>query len=617
MARGWLWIAVLPLAGCGVRNLWLDDTARIEAAWPLPAAVEQSRLKLEALVANDSAAHDKWRREFESRRDLRALKCLSARLSLFDDDDDIRRKVDSSCLKAADAELQAWTQGSRLGILLTLPALRPVPTELPKFIATTDVPDVFGMADAAPIIVVARNRKLEVLDAGSGQTIFRDEALAERPGFLAPSPNGRVFSAGEGSSVVLRESESGDVLATFTGYRGFAWLDATTGIFTDVNLNQRALFDGATGTLSQPKGMTTYTGTVVRVGENPARYVVPGYMRLAKFELSHEGGPQIRMLEQRDRPPTGGQNGSLLGTPDGRHVVIADPRSIVIADTETLEVRSFPTGRFNPLEACALDEPDAVLIKGSMREQWFRNYYYVFSLDDETFSPVEDDRLLPSAGGVADCPVRFNALKAVYVKTQSGFRRLDGVKRGARYAQGALEAHFTEVFDAEQQRLDAVRAREAAASSGASYAERMTGVPAKPVLADVTDASIEAVGVYEAENSSRGAGAQSQRWPGPVTVLVRRADKPIVLVLTSYEAVTWHLNVMAGAKLQAILLGGYKSSTIVGAGSTRVVRINGYAYEANSNGYAVVDKEVQRVTGHRIENFQGRYGGKTFMVGGR
>jgi hypothetical protein len=47
------------------------------------------------------------------------------------------------------------------------------------------------------------------------------------------------------------------------------------------------------------------------------------------------------------------------------------------------------------------------------------------------------------------------------------------------------------------------------------------------------------------------------------------------------------------------------------------VRINGYAYEANSNGYAVVDKEVQRVTGHRIENFQGRYGGKTFMVGGR
>ena len=105
--------------------------------------------------------------------------------------------------------------------------------------------------------------------------------------------------------------------------------------------------------------------------------------------------------------------------------------------------------------------------------------------------------------------------------------------------------------------MQALREREAAGSSGVPYAER-TGVPVKPLLReDFKDASIEAVGVYEAENSSRGAG------------------------------------------------------------DTRVVRINGYAYEANSNGYGALDGEVRRFTGRRIESFQGRYGGKTFMVGGR
>jgi hypothetical protein len=607
-------MAALPLAGCGVQNLWRDNTARFEAALPLSPAINEARLKLEMLLADDATLRGQWQREFDARRGLRALKCLSASLSLFDDERNIRGKVDTACLKAADEELRTWTQGARLRILLTMAPLRPLPAELPEFITTTDVPGVYGMADGAPIVVVARDRKLEVLDAGNSQTIYRDEALGERLNFLAPSPNGRVFAAGEASSVVMRESETGEVLATYTGYRTFAWLDAVTGILTAVNFNQRALFDGTTATLSEPKGMTTYTGTVVRVSDQPARYIVPGYMRLAKFELRRDGGPQIHMLDQRDRPRTSGENGSLLGTLDGGHVIIADAQAVVVADTRTLDIRSVETGRFNPLAACALDEPNAVLIKGTVRDQWSRNYYYVYSLDDDTLAPVEDERLLPSTGAIVDCPVRFNAFKAVYVKTQSGFRRLDNVKRGRRFGPGAFEAHFTEIFETELRRQQALRAGSPASTS---YAERMR-VPARPMLGeDIKDATIEAVGVYEAENSSRGAGASSQRWAGPVTVVVRRSAKPIVLVLSSYEAVTWNLNLMPGAKLKAILLGGYKSSTVVGAGDTRVVRISSYAYQAGSSGYGALDNDVQLYTGRRMDTFQGIYSGRMFTVGGR
>jgi hypothetical protein len=100
-------------------------------------------------------------------------------------------------------------------------------------------------------------------------------------------------------------------------------------------------------------------------------------------------------------------------------------------------------------------------------------------------------------------------------------------------------------------------------------------------------------------------------------VVVRRSAKPIVLVLSSYEAVTWNLNLMPGAKLKAILLGGYKSSTVVGAGDTRVVRISSYAYQAGSSGYGALDNDVQLYTGRRMDTFQGIYSGRMFTVGGR
>jgi hypothetical protein len=617
IARCWMLVVAVTLSGCGVQNLWRDETERFEEAQPLPAAIVQAKAKLDALVTQDTAAREPLQREYDSRRAVRATKCLPDKPSMFDTPDDIRGKVQAACMSSADEELRAWTAGARLKLLLTSPALRPLPAQTPKFIATTEAPVVFGMSEASPILVVARDRKLEVLDAGTGQTVYRDIALQERPTFVVPSPNGRVFAAVESSSVVLRESETGEVLASYTGYRNFTWLDATTGLLTDVNFNQRALFDGATGTISQPKGMSAFNGTVARVSADPLRFVIPGFMNLASFELTRESGPQIRLLEQRDRLKTGASNGNLLATGDGRHVVIADARYIIIADATSLATRVVPTGLFNPLQACALDEPNSVLIKGNVRDQHFRQYFFVFNLADDTFSPVEDDRLLPSRGGVSDCPVRFGGLNAVYVKTPNGFHRVNDVKRGVRYGIGALDAHMSELFEAEAQRMEAIHARENQGATGASYAARM-GVPTKPALGDLAaDASIQAVGVYEAENSTRGAGPSAKRSPGPINVFVRPADRPIVLVLTSYEAVSWNLNVMPGARLKAILLGGYHTSTVSGAGETRIVSIRPYAYEANSAGYTALDNEVMRQTGQRIGGFQGRYGGKTFMVGGR
>jgi hypothetical protein len=616
IARCWMLIVIVTLSGCGIRNLWRDETERFEEARPLPAAIVQAKAKLDALAGSDVAAQEALQREYDSRRAVRAAKCLPGKPSIFATADDIRAGVNPACMASADEELRAWTQGARLKALLTSPALRPLPATPPKLIATTETPGIFGMSDASPILVVARDRKLEVLDAGTGQTVFRDTALPERPAFVVPSPNGRVFAAVEASNVVLRESETGEVLANYTGYRNFVWLDSTTGLLTDVNFSQRALLDGTTGALSQPKGMSAFTGTVARVSSKPLRFVIPGFMNLASFELTRQGVPQIRLLEQRDRLRTGGSNGNLLATGDGRHVVIADAKYIIVADATSLASRAVPTGLFNPLQACALEEPDAVLIKGSVRDQHFRDYYYVYDLGDDTFAPVEDERLLTSGGSVVECPVRFGGLNAVYAKTQNGFRRIDDVKIGVRYGVGALDAHMTELFDAEEQRLQAVRARESAGAAGLFSSQ--AGAPVKPALGELAaDASIQAVGVYEAENSSRGAGPTAKRWPGPIMVIVRPADRPIVLVLTSYEAVTWNLNVMPGARLKAILLGGYHSSTVTGAGNTRIVSIQPYAYEANSSGYAALDNEVMRQTGQRIGAFQGRYGGKTFMVGGR
>jgi hypothetical protein len=137
--------------------------------------------------------------------------------------------------------------------------------------------------------------------------------------------------------------------------------------------------------------------------------------------------------------------------------------------------------------------------------------------------------------------------------------------------------------------------------------------PTGPIAALAKSAQMEAVDVYQGANGQARGGDRT----GDVQVRVRRSARPIVLILSSYERVRWNLVMEPGAQLSAVLVSGYYPSQVIGAGSARVVTSGStYAYKNGSSEYAALERDVLRLTGKRIDIFQGRYEGISFSVGG-
>ncbi len=128
-------------------------------------------------------------------------------------------------------------------------------------------------------------------------------------------------------------------------------------------------------------------------------------------------------------------------------------------------------------------------------------------------------------------------------------------------------------------------------------------------------ARVEAVSVYEAV-SMHPPGSPPE--PGFVRVIVRPTVevKPVVLVLSAYQAVEWRVSCEPRSKLVAVLLSGFGPSTVVGTGDAVVRRIGGfYAFRRGSAEFRHLESEVLRCTGRNIESFQSCYAGSRFEVG--
>ena len=127
------------------------------------------------------------------------------------------------------------------------------------------------------------------------------------------------------------------------------------------------------------------------------------------------------------------------------------------------------------------------------------------------------------------------------------------------------------------------------------------------------DAKVLAVGIYEAAD-----GVHSFRGPrkaGTVQVFVMKSAHPIVLVLSSYEPVTWSLQLQNGAKVSHVLLSGYHASQVYGAPDAHIESIGTqHAYRRGSPEFETLDGLVRQFTGKRIGSFQGAYSGTSFSL---
>jgi len=181
---------------------------------------------------------------------------------------------------------------------------------------------------------------------------------------------------------------------------------------------------------------------------------------------------------------------------------------------------------------------------------------------------------------------------------------------------GPLEfaAYLNRKEDGKTESAAVKAAREAAPRSKPSQ-NRLTIISGSGLLPRLArSAQVEAVSVYEAVAMRAPCTPPSH---GPVSVLVKAALRPVVLVLSSHQTVAWEIEIAPGATLAAVLISGYGESTVAGAGDALVSSIGGfYAFKRGSAEFKHLEQEVLRCTGRNIENFQSVYAGNTFTVGG-
>jgi len=150
-----------------------------------------------------------------------------------------------------------------------------------------------------------------------------------------------------------------------------------------------------------------------------------------------------------------------------------------------------------------------------------------------------------------------------------------------------------------------------------------------------SNSEIHAVSIYQAGSSSvlvPGSTSGTFVWAHidkPATVNISAGNnKPIILVLTSYEGVNWHLT-GATSRVEKVILHGYYDQTVDIVDPSKVEMYsyesnNGYFYNIKNGGWfyhfaepwtqALLVK-IRQQTGAKVASYQGVYDQTSFTVG--
>lgn len=113
---------------------------------------------------------------------------------------------------------------------------------------------------------------------------------------------------------------------------------------------------------------------------------------------------------------------------------------------------------------------------------------------------------------------------------------------------------------------------------------------------------------------------------GKVEVVVKPTPKPVILVLSSYESVSWQITLSAGAALDSVVLQGYDPQSVLGVPANVPVTSRSfneacaYAYgwePSNNQGggdYKMMISSARAFIGMDERSFQGCYTGAKFEI---
>lgn len=131
-----------------------------------------------------------------------------------------------------------------------------------------------------------------------------------------------------------------------------------------------------------------------------------------------------------------------------------------------------------------------------------------------------------------------------------------------------------------------------------------------------TNPSLHGIGVYEGSYPSGEQHSFRHHPDGHVEVNLHSKNRPIILVLSSYEPVVWKVVPDKGVKIKEIILSSYHPSKVVGVDSgVKVSRHSfGYFYKSEAVNSEFQEKIFKYTELSEFESFQGSYKGQLFSV---
>lgn len=600
--------SVLLLSGCDLRERFGSAEDRINGAVPLAIDVRQAHERLVEQLGDQKDARAAADSAWAGRLRARAASCSPDFTPTWrHSGEQVRAAVaNKACFAEFDAKLGRWVGAQRVRLLLAqapiTAATLPPSLTLPGRLASVS-------ANAAVLAAASSGGWLELLTLEGPRTLLKERVAG---GTVHLSPNGRLFAHLVSGVARIRVVEGGETLLELPGTRAIDWLGPwVLGVHSSNGGKPASLFSLNTAeevpVVAQADGSHSYEALLPVPGSDKRFNWLTGF-GMYQLEASEEGG-KLSIAVVAEKPgPLRHLNDITFGrghlSVDGRSWVLASHGLLSRLDLNTLESQETV---FEPMEVEAViptRNPDRFVL--------------------EMRAPM--DAATPSARAKYLYDAKAGSLALVEgVDAQQALRYLPGVGRLARVGEPTVwlvedvkTAEPRALADQVSAWLDAVN--QAKLNRALAEEQRMAASPAlqagSPLAATLRDAQVEGIGIYEArEKAARPGQARSV---GRVSVNVRRTARPLVLVLTAYEPVEWNLRLEPGARLGAVLVGGYYDATVTGAGEARVLKIGAtYAYKQDGPEFAALQREVARWAGRPIALFQSGYHGSSYSVGGR
>jgi hypothetical protein len=620
------------LAGCSP-----DDSFSFNPEDKINAAVPVSQMVIASKAALLDQVTDRQRKEIEteysSRLKLRALTCAKGYSpSWYVSKNEVKKNLSNvSCFTNTDAETERWLGMRRIGLLASKPALRPIPAQAPAFIIGDTYIQSIAFADNAGVALLGTQKSLQIVDIETNKPIFEEPKTTSQVGQL--SANARLYSSGSDGRTRVRDSETGAALLELSSVHvhQFQWLDNSAAMYRKADTGKLFIIDFASGKEVEVQGLQSGATRLARVPGADNQYVLGNQRSVAKIELLRTGQePAVKLVQEK--PITNGSWSSNTSgaTADGVRFFGVNPYSgLTLLSLETLDAETIVFDPFRVQTAITTPDPNQLILAGYTGGGQGVGHY-LYSINERTMTKLDKTKLL------SDRFVYIPSLKKHAVIADSKVAILGSLPLEQPVA---LDKFLSAAMDeANQRKLEAAQKLEEMQQQAAAYGIAARGFPTPsasatpaapvaysapspsaypaptgPIAALAKSAQMEAVGVYQGANGQARGGDRT----GDVQVRVRRSARPIVLILSSYERVRWNLVMEPGAQLSAVLVSGYYPSQVIGAGSARVVTSGStYAYKNGSSEYAALERDVLRLTGKRIDIFQGRYEGISFSVGG-